>query len=967
MSKPNLVGESGPFATPGHEALTAAVGHAAHCLPEQGPIGVFIHHNTLHAFQHLPFEEAVQAAARRNGTEPFLTEAVFRAELARGRILAEDLDAVVDAEPDAPLWAGGPSRRRLRRLMLFPGLSAANEANLDWLLSEGGLLSGPRDAELFAVFLKRTPAPAPAAPAVPARPRDALLAASGIDIDEAVNARLIRDCSAFLDQGAAAWAMPGRESGLYAAVSALSDRPLALEPAALSGLGREFRRQADAGLMPAAVVLGCLNDFRVPTKAWEALLVAELLSLPGWAGLIHKLEREPGLAPHVTLPCSLMDFLAVRLTLTRVAVENAWAGRGETRPFWTHWREAAPASAPTEGGRKAAAARLFEAARLLELTPERAGLLSDAELASFRAEVESFGDWERRRVWHLAYERRHEHEILKPLAGHRAGVDPRRPVARPVAQVVTCLDEREESFRRALEELDPALETLGAAGFFSVAVQYQGLDDPHGAALCPVVVTPRHAVTERPRADARPLAEVRRARRRLWSAAAHALEAGSRTALLGWAFAVVVGLPLLVPMLGRTVAPRFTARARARLQRLVPSPATELTLHRPDEGSAPAGDGFLPGFTVAEQAERIAALLRAAGLTEGHARLVALLGHGSTSLNNPHESAHDCGACGGRRGAPNARIAAAMANNALVRARMADLGVRVPGDTWFVGGYHDTCSDEVSLFDCDAVPTSHQDELARLRRSLDAGRAANAHERARRFEAFDDAGSAAEALAHVEDRADRLSEPRPEYGHATNAVAIVGRRSLTRGLFLDRRAFLVSYDPDRDPNLDSLAALLGAGGPVCAGINLEYYFSVVDNERYGCGTKLPHNVTGLIGVMNGPASDLRTGLPLQMVEVHEPVRLLLVIENTPENILQAAGRSSVVVELVKNRWIRVAAMHPETGAISVLRGDAFEPLNGSSTPPVVHSSVDWYRHRLEHLPIARVAGTVPHPVNTVKA
>jgi len=959
MSKPGLVGESGPFAAPGPEALAAAVSSAAHCLPEQGPIGVFIHHNTLHAFQHLPFEEAVQEAARRHGTEPFLTEAVFRADFARGRILAEDLDAVVGAEPDAPLWPGGPARRRLRRLLLSPGLSGVNAANLEWRLSEGGLLNGPRDAGLLAVFLKRTPASAPVPPAIPARPRDALLAAAGIDTDETVNARLIRDCSAFLDQGAAAWSMPGREAGFYATVAALAARPLALEPAALSGLGRVFRAQE--GLSPAAVVLACLNDFRVPTKAWESLLVAELLALPGWAGLMSKLEREPGLAPHTRLPCSLMDFLAVRLTLTRVAVENAWAARGETRPFWTHWREAAPAPVPSESERMAAAARLFEAARLLGLTAERVAALSDAELASFRAEVEAFGDWERRRVWHLAYERRHEHEILKPLAGHRAGIDPRRPAARPVAQVVTCLDEREESFRRALEEGDPALETLGAAGFFSVAVQYRGLDDPHAAALCPVVVTPRHAVTERAREDDRQRGEARRARRRLWSAVEHALEAGSRTALLGFAFSLLAGLPLLVPMLGRTLAPRLAARARAGLRRVIPSPATELTLHRADEGAAPAADGFLPGFTVAEQAERIAALLRAAGLTEGHARLVALLGHGSTSLNNPHESAHDCGACGGRRGAPNARIAAAMANDPRVRARMEGLGVRVPADTWFVGGYHDTCSDEVSLFDCDAVPASHQDELARLRRSLDAGRAANAHERARRFEAFDDGSSADEALEHAEDRADRLSEPRPEYGHATNAVAIVGRRSLTRGLFLDRRAFLVSYDPDRDPSLDSLAALLGAGGPVCAGINLEYYFSVVDNERYGCGTKLPHNVTGLIGVMNGPSSDLRTGLPWQMVEVHEPVRLLLVVENTPERLLAAAGRSPVVVELVKNRWIRLATIDPADGTIRVLRGDAFEALQGAVEPPTALSSVDWYRGKLQHLPIARIASTLPHP------
>ena len=139
-----------------------------------------------------------------------------------------------------------------------------------------------------------------------------------------------------------------------------------------------------------------------------------------------------------------------------------------------------------------------------------------------------------------------------------------------------------------------------------------------------------------------------------------------------------------------------------------------------------------------------------------------------------------------------------------------------------------------------------------------------------------------EALKHVEGRAEDLSQTRPEYGHATNALCFVGRRQWSRGLFLDRRAFLTSYDPTEDDDASSiLERLLQAVIPVCAGINLEYYFSYVDPYGYGCGTKLPHNITSLLGVMDGAASDLRPGLPWQMVEIHEPVRLLFVIETTP--------------------------------------------------------------------------------------
>ena len=141
--------------------------------------------------------------------------------------------------------------------------------------------------------------------------------------------------------------------------------------------------------------------------------------------------------------------------------------------------------------------------------------------------------------------------------------------------------------------------------------------------------------------------------------------------------------------------------------------------------------------------------------------------------------------------------------------------------------------------------------------------------------------------------------------------------------------------------------------PVCGGISLEYYFSFVDNERYGCGTKLPHNVTGLVGVMNGNSSDLRTGLPLQMVEIHEPVRILFVIETTPERLEKVIAGNPTVREFVVNRWIRVAAMNPETGRIQIRRDTGYEDLEGEIKPlPTVKSSVEWYRGKLEHLPMA---------------
>jgi len=172
-------------------------------------------------------------------------------------------------------------------------------------------------------------------------------------------------------------------------------------------------------------------------------------------------------------------------------------------------------------------------------------------------------------------------------------------------------------------------------------------------------------------------------------------------------------------------------------------------------------------------------------------------------------------------------------------------------------------------------------------------------------------------------------------------------------LFLDRRAFLVSYDAGQDPTDKSLAALMAAVVPVSAGISLEYYFSFVDNDRYGCGTKLPHNVAGLVGVMDGHASDLRTGLPWQMVEIHEPVRMLFVVETTPERIMKVVNASASLKKLVENRWFRLATIDPETGEIHVRRDSGFEPLEGAlERLPVAFTSAEWYRGKLRHLPMA---------------
>jgi uncharacterized protein YbcC (UPF0753/DUF2309 family) len=947
-----------------HAHLRHVIDHASHYLPAQGPIGVFIHHNTLHAFQHLPFEQAVLEAAQTFKTEPYMSEEAYQKERLRGRILDADIDDTLNREEDVEIIPGKLTRRQLRRALLIPGVRRVNGRNIAWQIEEGELLTAFRPdldataaralasdspAALWKVCTTRLLPESPPPPTKPQRPRDAIIALKDIDLDGIVNPPLIRLLGAYLDQGIAYWPMPLRELGLLKASRKIMAQSLSVYRAHLSLIGDELRAQAASDMSAEDTVTAMLKRLGVPEGEWEKFIIAELLGLPGWAGLIRCLEVDPSLAPHDRVSCSLMEFLALRLTYTVVALENL---TGDAKA----WRDVAPHAKPHDP--LAHQARLFDAAQLLGLSSSTLKELTISQFEKLCTELEKCHEVERRRLLHQAYERRHERQILIPLAKHRAMPQLETGTDRLAAQTIFCIDEREESIRRALEEVDPAIETYGAAGFFGCAIDYAGIDDAHGVSLCPVVVKPGHEVRETPIQDESHVDEKRQTLRRTWAKIVRNGNISTRTLVRGSISTAFLGFFSLFPMALRVLRPLAYARLMEKLNNIfLPEPRTELTFMRDDDASKDATSGLMKGFSVQEMADRVASVLGPAGMHKGHARLVVVLGHGSTSLNNPHESAHDCGACGGRRGGPNARVFAAMANRPAVReALRVTKGIVVPEDTWFIGGYHDTCNDNIDLYDLDAMPADHEADLERVRDSLDKARALSAHERARRFEAADPGLDAAGGLHHVQERAEHLGEPRPEYGHCTNAVAIVGRRETSRGLFFDRRAFLISYDATKDLENKALAAVLGAVIPVCGGISLEYYFSFVDNEGYGCGTKLPHNVTGLVGVMNGYQGDLRTGLPLQMVEIHEPVRILFVVETTPDRVLQTIHASQLLTEFLENRWIRLAAMDPETSAIQIYRGAGkWEPLQGDEEPlPVAASSIAYYSGKIEHLPVARI-------------
>jgi uncharacterized protein YbcC (UPF0753/DUF2309 family) len=836
-----------------------------------------------------------------------------------------------------------------------------------------------------------------------------LQAMTGENLSERINRYMIKHCAAFLDEGQSAWRMSDRTLGFYGAWRRMAEHDWSFDFEDLAGWRGALRQLPDKA---EDAVIQQLQTLGVPEEDWGDYLGQLLLQLPGWAGMISWRSGRPSYPRQMAMPIDLIQFLAVRLFLETLLVREVSKKSWNTEPdqaslqhyFQNHpyeffvrqelhagklpdylavkarvllsqssvengaletfadmiWMYRQSALSNEKAGHTVyrSAWRLFHLSQFLGLSGGDLRALSTTDCERLLTTLDAFPSSAHGPVWLAAYESHYRDQILNALANNRGKGLWKSRETRPLAQVVFCIDEREEAIHRHLEELNPGYETLGAAGFFGVAMNYSGLDEHHETPLCPPVVTPAHLVKEVSRPDDIETLQIHK-RRRKWNEVFHNTDWEiRRNPVSAYFLSDLLGFFHLLPLFGRAFSPhRYSTFIENFRRRLIPSVRTNLTVDAPPKSdAASAPDDEQIGFTTEEQADRVETMLRNLGMTYNFARFAVFTGHGSVSVNNPHESAHDCGACGGKHGGPNGRAFAAMANRPAVRAVLRERGIDIPDDTWFVGAQHNTASDLYTFYDVEDIPETHTEDWLRLVADLDEARARSAQERCRRFASAPKDVSPKRSLRHVEERSLDLSQVRPEWGHATNAFAVVGRRSVTYGVFFDRRPFIISYDPAQDADGKILERILLAVGPVGAGINLEYYFSTVDNIKYGSDTKVPHNVTGLIAVMEGSMSDLRTGLPKQMVEVHEPMRLQLMVEAKLEVLGEIYGRQKAIQELLGNSWVHLIAIDPDSGEFNLFhpRGE-FIPWNKPLTPlPIVSSSFEWYKSKTDFLTPAMI-------------
>lgn len=466
---------------------------------------------------------------------------------------------------------------------------------------------------------------------------------------------------------------------------------------------------------------------------------------------------------------------------------------------------------------------------------------------------------------------------------------------RPDAQLVFCIDTRSELIRRHIEAKGN-YETFGFAGFFGIATNYKNLITGLVRKSCPPILSSAYTISETEiDKEANSLKNFKH--KKDYQKFAQFLSHRMKN-MLPSAFGYVEGAGIFYgfSLIWKTLFPAYNNHKDKMEHERMCKPE----LHSNDLSNKSEN------ISLEEKVSIVKSVIEILGI-KIFAPLVVIAGHGSHSTNNPFASSLDCGACAASPGRHNARMLASLANLTDVRASLKrNFSIFIPSDTIFIGAEHNTTKDMITLFDVE-IPKSHHNQIEKLKSDLLNIQHSSISERI---------GLKHNGLSVAQKKAGNWAETRPEWGLAGNASFIIAPRAITKDVNLMSRCFLQSYNWEVDVNGLMLEAIMQ--GPMVVGqwINNHYYFSTVNNDTFGGGSKITLNVTGRFGVVQGNGGDLKYGLPLQSVNssdqdiFHKPLRLSVIIQAPLSRVKEILLRNDHLQSLIDKEWIYLMVMDP---------------------------------------------------------
>jgi len=520
-------------------------------------------------------------------------------------------------------------------------------------------------------------------------------------------------------------------------------------------------------------------------------------------------------------------------------------------------------------------------------------------------------------LWLKAWEKSWQNSLIEKLNNQPEGLGGAENQSAADAQLVFCIDTRSELIRRNVESKGN-YETFGYAGFFGIAMDYENLEDGLSRKSCPPIVPSSFKVSEVANNDkAKHFAsyQKRNERRKFSNYFLRRMKN-----MLPSAFGYVEGSGVFygISLLSRTLIPGKLYNPKKKSQHSHEKDCTP-------EMSYNNADLTNPSIKLEEKTAIVKSAFDLMGWKQ-FSPLVLFVGHGSHSANNPFGSSLDCGACAASPGRHNARMLAKLANLPEVRdALKLNHNLHIPEQTVFLGAEHNTTTDEIVVFDSE-VPESHADQVAQLKKNLKKAQETGTRERL---------GMQKKSIAAAHKKTNNWAETRPEWGLAKNAGFIIGQRSLTQNMNLNGHCFLHSYSWELDKNGKALEGIMQGPMVVTQWINNHYYFSSVDNDKFGGGSKINHNITGKFGVVQGNGGDLKIGLPLQSVNesddknYHHPLRLSVLIQSPKGIVQEILFRNETLKNLLDNEWIYLLVMDPldRNNIVRYEKGMKWTPAN----------------------------------------
>lgn len=648
----------------------------------------------------------------------------------------------------------------------------------------------------------------------------------------------------YFDQGLNRWTDSAKKKGLWDWYCNYIKTSWSLKSKALPSLKRNLDQFV--GQSPLDVITAALERMALKPEDWSHYLQTLIFHFKGWSGMIQVLERNPSVYPIQKYEAFLLEWVAILVT-----AEEALGSKKQFdhQKLWDFSRL---------GRRKEKINRRLEQIRQREFSFYRKTL-----------------------------SRVQEHLISQQ---QRGVMDQKQVKVKPDVQILFCIDDREESLRRALEMVESQYETFGTVGFFGVDFSLKRPGHVIFQPQCPPVINPRKKAEEIvPEGDDSFLTKIRKLIPHLNESRFTPIE--PLLSVVFWPF-------YMLALWLRSFMPTTYSHLRDWLRH-----------DNPLNGNNKIR--FIDGYTLAEKADLVRDILGGAGMATVESKLVMVLGHTATTTNNPFQKSYGCGACSGQSGFANAKVFAEFANDPEVRSELKSRGIAISDSTLFVACCHDTSSDKVYYAPTgDQKMQVYQPIFDKFEKDMNLALEINAQERWEQFKLSSRDNSVARSLD--------WSQPRPEFGHTGVALSVFGPRWLTQNLDLNRRSFLISYEPETDPEGQNLAYDILSALPVCANINLDYFTSSAFPRALGAGSKLPLNIAAGIGLMPGSKGDLQIGLATQMVDQHDPLRLLAFVYCDADKLKKVIDKSARLQNVIKNNWIHLVRIDPKTLKFDIL-------------------------------------------------